>query len=250
MKDTKLTEQEIDYNVLNALNLIHPALGEAYTQKGYNPFEEGFVLESDYIEKILEENRDKTPILTEDFLETSSKEVKKYFQRSLQNTIELRNDFETQLKNDEFSNYENENIEKQVKNVILFLQNREQLLKTAIEQLKDPNANSLKLYQDITSINKKLSQLLKESYLEDFKKEVVHKNFIEYCLTVKKLEKMRQEQIAEQKAQEQEQQKQKEQEIKQQKEQEKQEEKQKEQEAQHKDTHEKQPKQTEKDRDF
>lgn len=201
-QEKKLTEEEIDYNILNALNLIHPTLGEAYISKGYNPFDEGFILETDYIEKILEENRDKTPILTEDFLEKSSKEVKEFFEKALANTKLLKEDFETQLKNGEFTNVNGHNLEKQIKNTVLFLQNRQEMLKIAIEQLNNVNANSLKLFQDVTSINKKLSQLLKESYLDEFKKETAHKNFVEYCLTLERLERMKTQQRHQTKSQE------------------------------------------------
>ena len=179
-----------NYNIFNALNLVNPELGELYLKNGYNPFEEDFKLNIGYIQDLLDRNKDKTPILTEAFLEKPTKEVKKNFELALQNN----NNLKELLQNNINDNIFDEDTKKQVKEIIIFLKNREQLLAKAILKLKKKFANPLLEYQNVCAIDKKLSELLKESYLEDFKLEVAHFNFVQFCKTKAKLEKIKKEQ--------------------------------------------------------
>ncbi len=185
-----IKEEDKNYNVFNALNLVNPELGELYLENGYNPFEEDFILNLGFIQDRLEKNRDKTPILTEDFLEKPAKEVKKHFELALKNNNILKDLLQNNIEDNIF----NESIKKQVKEVIIFLKNREQMLAKAITKLGKKNANPLLEYQNICNIDKKLNELLKESYLEEFKLEVAHLNFVQYCNTKAKLNELKKEQ--------------------------------------------------------
>lgn len=184
-------EEDIkNYNIFNALNLVSPELGELYLENGYNPFEEDFILNLGFIQAMLEKNRDKTPILTEDFLEKPAKEVKKNFELSLKNNNSLKDLLQNNIEDNIFD----EPTKKQIKEVIIFLKNREQMLAKAISKLNLKNANPLLEYQNICAIDKKLNELLKESYLEEFKLEIAHLNFVQYCKTQAKLNEFKKEQ--------------------------------------------------------
>lgn len=180
--------ENIDYNVYNALNLVDEQLGKDYVENGYNPFDDTFVLTNDYIQKTIENSRDDSPILTESFLERPIKEVKQTFTLALENTTKLKD----LLQNNINDNIFDKNVEKQVKEVVVFLKNREKMLSKAIANLNLKNPNPLKDYQKTTAINKKLSQLLKESYYEEFKLETAHLNFVRHCQSKAKLEQLKQ----------------------------------------------------------
>ena len=49
MKTKKLTNEEINYNVLNALNLYSEDLGNCYLNGTFNPFDYNFVLTEDFV---------------------------------------------------------------------------------------------------------------------------------------------------------------------------------------------------------
>lgn len=167
----------IDINIFNALNLINPSLGKAYRQKGYNPFDDEFVLQNDYVKSLLIKAKDKYTIKTEDFLKKGNKEVAEMFGRACKNTEELLTDLST---------HSLENKTKQLKEIIVFLKNRKELLSQATKKLKNEKENSFGLYRDIVGIDVLLSEIVKDTFFENFNKNNIIENFLKYCQTDKK----------------------------------------------------------------
>ena len=53
--ETLKTQEDIkSFDVFNALNLINENLGKAYKEKGYNPLGDEFLLDSEYVQNLLE----------------------------------------------------------------------------------------------------------------------------------------------------------------------------------------------------
>lgn len=164
---------KIDLNIFNALNLINPALGKAYHQKGYNPFDDEFVLKNDYVQELLSKAKDKKHIKTEEFLEKGNKEIAEIFKRAKENTEKLQTELEILNKSN-------------LKNVIIFLKNRKELLSQAIKKLKNEKANSFLLYKDIVGIDTLYSEIVKETFFEYFDKNNIIQNFLKICKPEKK----------------------------------------------------------------
>ena len=164
---------KIDLNIFNALNLINPALGKAYYQKGYNPFDDEFVLQNDYVQELLGKAKDKQHIKTEDFLEQGNKEIAEIFKLAQKNTEQLQNELEVLNKSN-------------LKNVIIFLKNRKELLSQAVKKLKNEKANSFLLYKDIVGIDTLYSEIVKETFFENFDKNIIIQNFLKVCKPQKK----------------------------------------------------------------
>jgi len=176
----------IDLNIFNALNLINPALGKAYQQKGYNPFDVEFVLKNDYVKSLLTKAKDKNNIKTEEFLEKGNKNIADTFNRACKNTEELIT---------ELSNHSPENKTKKLKEVIVFLKNRQELLSQAIKKLKNEKENSFVLYRDIVGIDVFYSKMVKETFFENFNKDNIIEGFLKYCQVDKKQKSQKQQEI-------------------------------------------------------
>lgn len=162
---------KIDLNIFNALNLINPALGKAYQQKGYNPFDDEFVLQNDYVKSLLIKAKDKKNIKTEDFLEKGNKDIAEIFEVACKNTEDLENEIESMFLDKTQS----------LKSIIVFLKNRKELLSQAIKKLKNEKENSFLLYRDIVGIDTLYSEIVKETFFEKFDKNIIIENFLKLC---------------------------------------------------------------------
>ena len=177
---TELTNQEISENghslaknksvdVFNALSLYNEELGIKYEQEGYNPFEDGFVLTEDYAKDILEnKSKDLNSILPENFLDYGNKEVSKHFENSLSNSEKVIEALQNELivSNDE-------NLKKQIKKCLVFMKNRNELLKMNIAKLKQKDINALKMYLEMYGMDSELSELMKDSFNEEANMQIV-----------------------------------------------------------------------------
>ena len=61
--------QNVNYDVLNSLNLMSRSLGDAYLLEGYNPFDEDYVLDLENSRKLITNLKQKEGIEAEEFLE-------------------------------------------------------------------------------------------------------------------------------------------------------------------------------------
>lgn len=177
MKNNK-TQKVIDYDKLNALSLYDKSLGEAYLEFDWDPLGPNFCLDLPFIEKYLQNAHDHDEFETPDFLKYGNCQVKECFKNALQNNIAMQKQIQDKFDMGEYADYKNTNIEEQVKDILFFLSCREQMLKVAIGQLKLPNFDSMKAYKNIYALNKKLSQLLEESYTKQFKQNVAINNML------------------------------------------------------------------------
>ncbi len=179
-KTKPLTEEEINYDILNALNLQHPQLGETYLKFRWNPLGDDFKLELPYIEKYLKKTKDKTEILSPDFIEKHT-QAKESFRLALKNNREMLLELQNRYNNGDFYLYKNVDISEQVKDILFFLQCRGKMLELALKLVKSNKISTFEAYKNITSINKKLSQLLEEAYSLEFNKNLAIQNFILEC---------------------------------------------------------------------
>ena len=149
-------------DVFNALSLYNEELGTRYEQEGYNPFGEDFVLTPEFANDILEnKSKDPNSIMSENFLEFSNKQISKHFETALSNGEKIVNAMQDQL-----NNAPDEKVKKQIKKNIIFLKNRNELLKVNIAKLKQKDANAIKMYLEMYGMDSELSELLKDTFNE------------------------------------------------------------------------------------
>ena len=149
-------------DVFNALSLYNEELGTRYEQEGYNPFGEDFVLTPEFANDILEnKSKDPNEIMSEYFLEFGNKQVSKHFENALSNGQKLVSAMQEQL-----NNAPDEKVKKQIKKNIIFLKNRNELLKVNIAKLKQKDANAIKMYLEMYGMDSELSELLKDTFNE------------------------------------------------------------------------------------
>lgn len=165
MKKTK-----VDYNILNALYLTCTSLGDAFLDTGYNPYPKNFVLTSEYVEKLLQNAKQKDTINIEDFLENNNQEIAKNFEISLHNNTQI---LEEMLKVKEKNT--------QLDLIIVFLKNRKELLKQAINKLQSDEVVALDLYRDIFALDYEYSEVMKQTYYQNFNNQIVIQNFLNMC---------------------------------------------------------------------
>lgn len=177
-KQAQIDYTKVDYDKLNALNMQDKSLGDAYLSFKWDPLGPDFKLDLPYIEKYLKNARDKTEIKTPEFLEKGDKEAKTNFKNALQNNISLRTALQEKYDLGEFASYKGANIEEQVKDILFFLNCREQMLQIAIGKMKGSGINMLSAYKNIYSLNKKLSALLEETYRKEFNQKVILQNML------------------------------------------------------------------------
>lgn len=187
-----LEQASISYDVFNALNLINEKLGKAYEEKGYNPYGEQFSLDANYAQTLLEKAKGKKSLDTEQFLENGNRAVSQNFKLALENTEALKLDILAEMESAEPA------MKDKLSEVVLYLNNRAELLSQAIEALKSGEASSLKLYEEVYNIDSVYGEILKESFLKNFNKTVAVENFLSTCRLRIKFEEFKQEQVKEQ----------------------------------------------------
>ena len=181
---------ELNIEVYNTLNLISEELGRAYEETGYNPFDNGYILDNDKVIELLDNKKLIKPLTSPEFLEQGNYAVVKNFNLSLMNTEKTIAELENKLDSCEFKD--------ELKETIVFLKNRKELLARAIEKLKDPNASSFELYEEIYNINPLLSNLFENSYLEEVNISVLSYDLLNNAKVKAKLKALKEEQIRKQ----------------------------------------------------
>ena len=158
--------QNINYDVLNSLNLMSKSLGDAYLTEGYNPFDEDYVMDFENTSKILKNIQQKENVEFEPFLEASDKDIIESFENSLENN---------NLVLAEVSQMPSSKKQKEIK---VFLKNRSKLLAEAIEKLKNGDSLAFELYKELAGLDVEYSKYLKKSFYKDFDLNVVIQNFL------------------------------------------------------------------------
>ena len=157
------TDANFNYDVYNGLNLLNEDLGQSYIMEGFNPFDNDFALDENFILDVLENNVEKYEISTPDFIEAGNKETAKAFELAAENAlkvIELLTEHINDPKTPEI-------IKKQMRKQILYILCRNQLIKVYLKRIKDEK-DTLMMYQKMSAINWQLSKTLQDSYKNKF----------------------------------------------------------------------------------
>lgn len=158
--------QNVNYDVLNSLNLMSRSLGDAYLLEGYNPFDEDYVLDLENSRKLITNLKQKEGIEAEGFLENSDLNILENFQTAKQNAEALLAELSILPQN------------KKVKGLKVFLKNRSKLLAAAMEKLRNGDLSAFELYREIEGLDVEYSKLLRRSYYKDFDLKVTIQNFM------------------------------------------------------------------------
>ena len=191
-KKVEVAPKEKSFDIFNALNLINENLGKAYEEKGYNPFGEQFSLDVDYARNLIEKAKSRKSLDVEPFLENGNRAVSQSFKLAIENAENLKTDILNEMESAEPV------MKDKLSEIVLYLNNRIELLSRAVEELKSGEANSLALYEDVYNIDSVYGEILKESFLKNFNKTVAIENFLSTCRLRIKFEEFRQQQILEQ----------------------------------------------------
>lgn len=157
------TEQNIDYNIFNALNLYNEELGESYLETGFNPFDQNFVLDESYITDILANNQNKKAVPMPEFLEKSQTEIKKAFNLSLENAQQLLSALSKQATSGDLSPKQKQALQK----LICLLKMYIELIKKYIKKLKKEK-NKYQMFVNLLALNWQLSDKMALSFTNDF----------------------------------------------------------------------------------
>ena len=177
IKDNEHTLQDDkSVDIFNALSLYHKDLGTAYELEGYNPLGNNFKLTTDFTNAVLEaKQKGNKDIFPENFLEFSNKEISKYFANSINNTQSLISMLEQNLSTTD------EKLKQQIKMAIIFVKNRNQLLKMNIAKLKQKDANALRMYMELYGMDSELSELLRETFNEKANIQFIFQAMLNAC---------------------------------------------------------------------
>ena len=163
--------ENFSYEIYNALSLMNPKLADAYQKEDYCPFKHTFSINEDYVSLLLQIEKNKEHVKSKKFLDRNNKEISQLFEMSKVNTEQLLNSCVL---------FKPEKEDKaRLEDFVIFLKNRIKLLDLAIEDLKNPLADSFKLYQEMVALNLDYSELIGETFLDGFKCEFVFLYFIE-----------------------------------------------------------------------
>lgn len=160
---------EINFEVLNYLNLINEKFGKAYKKFKVNPLPNDFVLSEDLIKERLALNELSKNINLPKFIFENKKEIKNNYKKSLKNTIKI----EKFLKNSDIFDdfYKNK--------ILLFLNLRKILLRESLKDFKNTNFNEENSFKEIYSIDPVLSEFMSNTFVEDVDAEALLKEIKE-----------------------------------------------------------------------
>lgn len=164
MKTKKLTNEEINYNVLNALNLFAEELGNSYLNGEFNPFDYNFILTEEFvIERIENFNKEPKELNAPAFILNGIKETKTAFNNSINSCNILINKLEELLN----SPTTPQEVKEKLKNLKLYLICRVQLLTIFVKKIKK-DKNTFNMYSLLQGLSWDISEILNDSYKENF----------------------------------------------------------------------------------
>lgn len=176
MKTIRLSEEEINYNIYNALNLYNEELGEEYLCNGFNPFENNFELSEQYIIERFVNSAIKKELKEPEFIFDTTKKIKQAFLNSINNCQQALSEIESKLSAPNLP----ETIKQELKKLKTYLLCRIQLLNLYCKKIKK-NKNVFKLYSNIQSLDWHTSEIFEESYKEQFDIQIAINAYIEFA---------------------------------------------------------------------
>lgn len=152
----------IDYNIYNALNLYSEDLGEEYLKTGKNPLGDNFILTEDFVSGALQNAKNKTEIMSPNFLEQDTSLIQKNFELSLNNASALL-DALNGLTFEKMTTQQKKMYNQLLVSLELFIA----LIKLYIKKLKKEK-NLLSLYQNLLALNWNYSSTLASTFTNEF----------------------------------------------------------------------------------
>lgn len=163
-KENAIAEQDINYNVYNALNLVNEELGENYVETGFNPFEEGFELNEAYINEILKSQKEAEELLSPQFINDGPDATIKAFEKSLTASSNALAKLTELLNDPRVPSIQKGKIQK----IIEYIKMRIQMLEIEIKKLKKKESqNALEMYQQINALNWLYYKEFEESFMNE-----------------------------------------------------------------------------------
>ena len=157
---------EINFEVLNYLNMINEKFGILYSHFGYNPLPDDFAFSQKLIKERLVFNEMAKTLKTPNFIFEEKRKIRKKYKKSLKNTKKLEKIVKNKEKIDNFDK----------NNFLIYLSMRKKLLKNEIFSFHKTEFEEGKSYAEIYNINPVFGKLLERSFEEDLNLE----NFLEY----------------------------------------------------------------------
>ncbi len=168
-------EKEINYNVLNALNLMHEDLGEIYTKTSFNPFEEGFVLDEEFVIDKFLNAKQKPELETPAIVLGGEKGFNLALEHNQTNCTLALNEIENMLLDENVSPA----LKEELKKLKIYLLCRIELSLNYLKNAKKKK-NKLELYQNICSLNYRMAQYFEGAYEETFDAHLCINAFLQF----------------------------------------------------------------------
>lgn len=153
----------INYDILNALNLYNEDLGQSYLQDGFNPFSADFVLDEDFISNILDNQKNKKDLPIPTFLEQSNGKISKAFDMSLNNALNLLESVSQMLNAPNLTQKQKSYLNEILLQIKLFIE----LNKKYKLELKKKK-NKYQLYINMLALNWQLSEEMSLIFTEQY----------------------------------------------------------------------------------
>ena len=157
---------EINFEVLNYLNMINEKFGILYSHYGYNPLPDDFTLSEELIKERLVFNEMAKTLKTPNFIFEEKRKIRKKYKKSLKNTKKLEKIVKNKEKIDNFDK----------NNFLIYLSMRKKLLKNEILSFHKTEFEEGKSYAEIYNINPVFGKMFERSFEEDLNLE----NFLEH----------------------------------------------------------------------
>lgn len=158
--DKKTTEQNINYDIYNALNLMNENLGDAYLLYGFNPYGTNkFLISDEYILDRYHNSCTKSNINAPAFIEKEGKETQVAFEQSIQNLNLCLSEVETKLSAPNLSAKDKECLLK-LKHYLLC---RIELTNIFLKQLRKTK-NIFELYKQLQTLDISLAKYFDTTY--------------------------------------------------------------------------------------
>lgn len=152
-----MEEQNIDHNVLNTLYLMSEDLGKAYEREGFNPFQEGYQINTAQVDGILLNNENNEPIPSPEFLEGSKRSTLKHFALSEKNTDKLGDLLKAEEKEVSGNRMNLEDV---------YLRCRKKMLQLAQNEIKNGGMSPLEAYEKMYRLNRSYAKVMEKTYVE------------------------------------------------------------------------------------
>ena len=175
MKRKRLLEDEINYNIYNALNLFCEDLGELYLEEQFNPFPPSFELNENFIVERYINSLNKKELQEPEFIQGKTKCLES-FNNGIQNCNNAIEEIDNKLLDPTIP----ESLKEELKKLKLHLNCRLQLLIFYSKNLSK-NKCFFKMYSNIESLDWNLIKIFEDSYSQQFNVQIAINAYLEFA---------------------------------------------------------------------